>query len=261
MVRSSLYPLILVCFLTGCATTLATGRGREPAQIKDDQTPDSFTGCMQLGADVAAKGGKLTVKPPQTWSQSQMSDPKNHDPKNFTYIVHAIGSDLFELKNPEIGTFADYIWASIISSDAPYTYMRGSGIILAIEPDNMVSNSCYDTGFQMPVGEGAESKPGQLDEGFGKYRALHKQLTPKQMLAATIWPHVMNEDEAQKYGVIARGPMYLDNEMILKGRGNAGSVVRTIGVFINTKDPYPLTVAPLREFAAKYSLPIIEVNP
>ena|GEM_PF-4469785 len=256
---------VLLGFLIGCSTaTPKLGRSREPAQVPSGPIRDSYKDCLALGAEVAKLGGKLTSKIPRKWSQSEMTDPKAHDPKNYAYIVHAIGSNLLELKNPDIGTFFPYIWVSLISSDAPYTYMRGSGIILAMEPDNLVANSCYDTAFQMPVGEGEEQpNPGQLAEGLAKYRALHRELTPEQMLRATIWPHVMSGENVRKYGSNSLdSALYLDNELILKGRGDAGTVLRTIGVFINLLDPYPdATVNALREFAAKYSLPIVEVVP
>lgn len=211
---------------------------------------NSLEQCAKLAQETARRGAQLTSPIPNSWSSAAFSDPRRHDARHFVYIVHGVGSSLYDLQDLDYGLHAEHIWASIISNDARFTYMQESGLILSIEPDNIVSNSCYDTVSRI-----------KDQSDYAGYIAQHSQATPRQMLEGSLWPYWMREEDARAIVPSLVGGNYKNNELLLMGQGKAGSVVRTVGVFINKLDDYQPTITALKEFAARYSLPIIEINP
>lgn len=212
----------------------------------------SYLRCVQLAYVLDKKGAKITSPIPGGWTSSQFTDPRRHNPKRFVYIVHALGSDLEYLKSDtNLGAFAPDIWASVISNDVLYTYGKASGLILSIEPDNVVGTSCYDTGFTYE----------DYKIGFEQYQSLHSGLTPEQMLASSQWPRYMSVEAVREVAPVQGQEMYQNNELLLRGRGGAGSIVRIVGIFLNRADKYIPTKKALRRFAKKHKLPVVEIDP
>ena len=185
-----------------------------------------------------------------TWLPSEFTDPRNHNEKNFRYLVHTI--DVYGNGYSAQASY-DYLMNSIagnpcsaLSVSAINQDMRGTfgdmGFILRVPAENVIFAKSTDMGT---VNLTANTDPLQFNKYMNFYFKFGATLTPPGDVI-----HNTN-----------RPPNYTRyNEVLVQGKVESG--ISITGIVIVSKDTYrnPALLAGMKQLAAEKHLPVVYIE-
>lgn len=189
----------------------------------------------------------------KTWDSDSFTNPKFHNPKSFKYVIHAV-LQTRKFDSVNLGRGGGPIFASFITERTQKNriWENSSGLVLSIKPDNVVGTSCVDTGFNFPK-QDVYTMAG-FESGYRQYKEFYGMQTPKDLFLANLWPSYIDNVEFQKkyFFVLPK-----NNEILLRGIGVKGSIVRISAIFISPNDRNTELTNALKHFAEVEKLPIL----
>lgn len=210
--------------------------------------------CQDLYQEMRERNRTDLSHLPTTWNSRSFSDPNNHNPKQFTYLFHTLSGNpaqviqrKFDL---DIGTTRSPIFASLITEKTlDKTFWRNrSGFILEFAEDNLIGTSCVDS-YALLFNITREEK----EKRFELYRQKFGLDSPQQLFLSSLWSNYYNFEQLQDRYFSILTP---NNEVLLRGVGTKGTVVRIAAVYVFQKDA-PELKKYLIDFAHNNNLKII----
>lgn len=191
------------------------------------------------------------------WSSENFTNPKNHNPENYRYIIHSTGfswrpiKQIYEfLRNPTMAP--EYILSVSVVDHLRMTEPYGSlvGFILKVPSENIIAAHTQD----MSVVNGWKN---QLYENGGHVLLDHFGIKTRIDYERLLF---------KKFGlkepkVIANPPadaINPHNEVAISKVGANGRPINVIGIFIMQDSPLEL-IQKYTELAAENSLPIVQL--
>ncbi len=119
----------------------------------------------------------------ESWAPTKFTDPRHHNPENFTYLVRVGRLDLN----------SNFQSASVISDEFTQTYMNGWAYILEVPEENMIASCPKDTGLTSSTSERALRSEDQLL----RLASIYSLQAPRRLIAQSI-AHVAQDQSMRK---------------------------------------------------------------